>query len=153
MNANHDKPPEPVAQNSRPFASIRGSTSQTIRLSMREIVGRGYAVEDAAGQRVFERIAEAFRNGQRVQLSFANVELTIAAFLNVAVGQLFGEFTEDEIRTRLSVTDISQQDLALLKLVVDNAKAYFRRQRAGAPALQNTLQAVAANTVSSTPTN
>lgn len=126
---------------------------ETVRLSMREIVGRGYAIEEAGGQRVFEQIAQAFRNGHRVQLSFANVELTIAAFLNVAIGQLYGEFTEDEIRARLSVTDISQSDLALVKLVVDNAKAYFRRQRAGASALQNELQAVAAKTVSSTPTN
>lgn len=129
------------------------TTAEAVRLSMREIVGRGYAVEEAAGQRVFERIAEAFRNGQRVELSFANVELTIAAFLNVAIGQLYSEFTEDEIRARLSVTDISQQDLALVKLVVDNAKAYFRRQRAGASALQNELQAVAAKAVSSAPTN
>jgi hypothetical protein len=129
------------------------SSGQTVRLSMREIVGRGYAVEEAAGQRMSDRIAQAFRNGQRVELSFANVKLTIAAFLNVAIGQLYGEFSEDEIRARLSVTDISQQDLALVKLVVDNAKVYFHRQRAGAEALKNELQAVATQVVSSTPTS
>jgi hypothetical protein len=73
--------------------------------------------------------------------------------LNVAIGQLYGEFSEDEIRARLSVTDISQQDLALVKLVVDNAKVYFHRQRAGAEALKNELQAVATQVVSSTPTS
>ena len=153
MNANQNNQTEPAMQDSRPFASIRGSNSEAVRLSMREIVGCGCAVEDAAGQRVFERIAAALRNGQRVELSFANVELTLAAFLNVAIGQFYGEFTEDEIRARLSVTNISQPDLALVKLVGDNAKACFRRQQAGASALLNELRAVAAKAVSSTPTN
>ena len=116
-----------------------------VRLFVREIVGRGYATEDAAGQRVFERIVQALRNGQRVELSFANVELTIAAFLNVAIAQLYGVFTEEEIRARLTVTEISQQDLALVKLVVDNAKAYFRRQREGKSALLAQVAAMVAS--------
>ena len=153
MNANQKTQSEPRGHDSRPLASIRGSTPEPARLSLREIVGRGYAVENEAGQRVFEEIAEAFRQGQRVELSFANVELTIAASLNVAIGQLYGVFTGLEIRTRLVVTDMNQHDIALVKLVVDNAKAYFRRQRAGASALRNELQAVAAKAVSSTPTN
>jgi hypothetical protein len=116
--------------------------SETVRLSMREIVGRGYAVETEAGQRVFEQIAEALRKGQRVELSFANVELTIAAFLNVAIGQLYGGFSEEEIRAKLALTDIRQQDLALVKLVVDNAKAYFRRQSEGKNSAQFLVSAV-----------
>lgn len=81
MDANQNRQTDPLAQDSRPLASIGDSTSETTRLSLRDIVGRGYAVEDAADQRVSERIAEAFRNGQRVELLFANVELTMAAFL------------------------------------------------------------------------
>ncbi|HNQ89979.1 MAG TPA: STAS-like domain-containing protein [Verrucomicrobiota bacterium] len=108
---------------------------------------------DSAVTSVSERIAQAFRNGHRVQLSFANVELTVAAFLNVTLGQLYGEFNEEEIRARLSVTDIGQPDLAPVKLVVDSAKAHIRRQRAGSSALQNELQAVTAEAVSSTSTN
>jgi STAS-like domain of unknown function (DUF4325) len=104
---------------------------QTVRLSVREIVGRDYAVESEAGQRVSDRIAEALRTGHRVELSFQNVELTIAAFLNVAVGQLLSEFSADELRDRLAVVDITTNDRALLKRVVDNAKEYFLRRAAG----------------------
>ncbi len=104
---------------------------KTVRLSVREIVGRDYAVESEAGQRVFDRIAAALRTGHRVELSFQNVELTIAAFLNVAVGQLLSEFSTDELRDRLAFVDITANDRALLKLVVDNAKEYFRRRAAG----------------------
>ena len=101
MNANQNNQTEPSVQDSRPFVSIRGSTSEPVRLSMREIVRRGSAIEAAAGRRVFDQIAQAFRNEQRVELSFANVELTLAAFLNVAIGQLYGEFTEEEIREHI----------------------------------------------------
>jgi len=43
------------------------SPSDAVRPSMREIVGRGYAVETEAGECVFEQFAEAFRKGQRVE--------------------------------------------------------------------------------------
>ena len=111
--------------------TVNPTPRHCVRLSVREMVGRDYAVESEAGQRVFERIAEALRSGCRVELSFENVELTIAAFLNVAVGQLLSEFSADELRDRLAVVDITPNDRALLKLEVDNAKEYFRRRAAG----------------------
>ena len=51
--------------------------------------------------------------------------MTTAAFLNAAVGQLYGTFSEKKIRSLLKIEDAEQDDLALLKRVVDNAKLYF----------------------------
>jgi hypothetical protein len=48
-----------------------------------------------------------------------------SAFLNAAIGQLYGEFDEKEIRALLTVANIQPDDLALLKRVVDTAKLYF----------------------------
>ena len=59
-------------------------------------------------------------------MSFRGVTDLTSAFLNVAVGQLYGEFTEEEIRAKLSVTDASPDDLELLKRVVDRAKEFFK---------------------------
>jgi hypothetical protein len=61
-----------------------------------------------------------------VVISFEKVETTISAFLNAAIGQLYGEFTEEKIRELLSVRDVAPEDIVLLKRVVENAKAYFR---------------------------
>ena len=41
-----------------------------------------------------------------------------SAFLNAAIGQLYGKFSEETIRASLGVSDMEQEDLALLKRVV-----------------------------------
>jgi hypothetical protein len=78
------------------------------------------------GEKVHARIASAFRSGRNVRLSFRGVTDLTPAFLNAAVGQLYGEFSEDEIQARLSVADASPDDLFTLKRVADRAKEFFR---------------------------
>lgn len=78
------------------------------------------------GQKVFERIAAALKEGKSVTVSFRNVSSLTSAFLNAAIEQLYGSFSQEEIRARLKVKDISPADLALLKRVVDTAKEYFK---------------------------
>ena len=97
-----------------------------IVVSVFDIVGGPLCVSAADGQTLYEKIAPLLREGRKVALSFAKVEITISAFLNAAVGQLYGEFSEEEIRQLLVVRDMKQIDLVLLKRVVENAKAYFR---------------------------
>ena len=48
------------------------------------------------------------------------------AFLNAAIGQMYGEFPEAQIKANLSVADMEPDDLELLKRVVDSAKDYFK---------------------------
>lgn len=91
-----------------------------------DVVGSPLCVSSADGDLVHTKIAPLLRDGKNVVLSFAQVETLISAFLNAAIGQLYGELTEEQIRARLSVRDMTQEDLALLKRVVENAKAYFR---------------------------
>ena len=94
------------------------------------IVGGPLCVSASDGQRVFEKIVPLLREGRKVSLSFQGVETLISAFLNAAVGQLYGEFSEERIRELLSVRDMSPDDLAILKRVVENAKRYFANPQA-----------------------
>jgi hypothetical protein len=94
------------------------------------IIGSGLCVASEDGQRVHDKIAPLLRDGRKVSLSFDGVETLISAFLNAAVGQLYGEFPEERIRELLSVRDISQDDIAILKRVVENAKRYFANKPA-----------------------
>lgn len=81
------------------------------------------------GQIVHDEVARHLQAGKHVVLSFDNVTTLISAFLNAAIGQLYGEFTEEEIKNGLSVDKLSQEDLILLKRVVDNAKLYFLNRK------------------------
>jgi len=94
------------------------------------IVGGGLCVASEDGQKVHDKIVPLIREGRKVALSFEGVDTVISAFLNAAVGQLYGEFPEERIRELLSVRDISQDDISILKRVVENAKRYFANKPA-----------------------
>ena len=91
-----------------------------------EIVGSGLCVASDDGEKVHGQIATGLREGKKIQLSFLNVASLTSAFLNAAVGQLYGEFPEGKIKAFLSVSDTERDDLELLKRVVDTAKEYFK---------------------------
>lgn len=101
---------------------------ENIRISIYEVVGSSLCVASDDGQKVFERLSIAFKTDRNVVLSFLNVTTLTSAFLNAAIGQLYGQFSEEKIRALLKVEDAEQEDLALLKRVVDNAKLYFKNK-------------------------
>jgi hypothetical protein len=100
--------------------------SQDIPVRVFDIVGGPLCTSSDDGQLVHDRIAPLLRQGKRVALSFAQIDTVISAFLNAAIGQLYGEFKDEEIRDRLALRDMAPEDLVLLKRVVENAKAYFK---------------------------
>lgn len=102
---------------------------EEITVRVYDIVGGPLFVSAEDGQRVYEKISPLLRDGHRVVLSFDQVETMISTFLNAAVGQLYGEFSENQIRDLLTVQDMSQEDMLMLKRVVDNAKTYFKNRK------------------------
>ena len=94
-----------------------------------DVIASPLAVSSDDGQKVYDRIAPLVRQGRKVRLSFEQIETMISAFLNAAIGQLYGEFSEDTIRNLFSVREMSSEDLVLLKHVVDNAKLYFANRK------------------------
>ncbi|MFZ4465085.1 MAG: STAS-like domain-containing protein [Bacteroidales bacterium] len=89
------------------------------------ITGDRFCVEANDGQKVFEMIRKALLEKRNVTLSFLNVEMLTTAFLNTSIGQLYRDFTEEEIKENLKVENISNSGLVSLKRVVDTAKLYY----------------------------
>ena len=100
--------------------------SEPIVVRVFDIVGGPLGVSADDGQRVYDKIALLLSEGKKVSLSFEQVETMISSFLNAAIGQLYGKFPEDRIRELLSVRDMDEEDIVVLKRVVENAKAYFK---------------------------
>jgi hypothetical protein len=100
--------------------------TKNVIISPFEVVGSPLCVASDDGQKVFDRIKAALDQGHSVTVSFKNVTSLTSAFLNAAIGQLYGRFSEKEIKTKMKVANLAQDDLALLKRVVDTAKAYFK---------------------------
>lgn len=111
-----------------------------ISIRVFEIVGSGFCVASDDGQKVHDQVAIALREDRKVSLSFHNVESLTSAFLNAAIGQLYGEFSKTQIKASVSVKDMSTDDLELLKRVVDTAKLYFRDPERFKKAIEEVLE-------------
>lgn len=96
-----------------------------LTISVFEIVGSPLCVASSDGQKVYDRLAAALKEERNITLSFHSVSILTSAFLNSAIGQLYGSFSENKIRSFLKVEEIQADDLALLKRVIETAKQYF----------------------------
>jgi hypothetical protein len=99
---------------------------EQVTIRVFEIVGSSLCVASDDGQKVHDEISAVLKKKGKARLSFLNVKSLTSAFLNTAVGQLYGEFSEGQIKSNLSVAEMEQDDLYLLKRVVDTAKQYFK---------------------------
>ena len=97
-----------------------------LSINVFEIVGGPYAVSSSDGELVHARINTTLKNDGNVNLSFGNIKVLTPAFLNTAIGQLYGQFNEQYIDARLEIVDLGEDDKELLKLVVETAKQYFQ---------------------------
>jgi hypothetical protein len=97
-----------------------------ITISAFEVVGSALCVASGDGQKIYDRIARILKEGRNVKVSFRNINTLTSAFLNAAIGQLYGEFDTDKIRTGIKIEDMEPNDIALLRRVVDTAKEYFK---------------------------
>lgn len=99
-----------------------------INISAKNLVG-ALCVSADDGQRLHDNIAKFLRDDKPVNVSFDGVETLISAFLNAAIGQLYGEFPEPVLRERLAVSGMEPEDFELLERVINNAKIYFENRR------------------------
>jgi Icc-related predicted phosphoesterase len=97
-----------------------------VKIGISQIVGGGICVAASDGNKVHDTIFSEMKKGNRITLSFSGITRMTTAFLNSAIGQLYGEFTEEEIRKQLAPPiDAEPWHLNRLKLVVDRAKVFF----------------------------
>ena len=114
--------------------------SEHIHISTFEVVGSPFCVASDDGQKICDHLTAALKVDRCITLSFRNVTALTAAFLNAAIGQLYGIFSEEQIRSRLKVVDVEPDDHALLNRVVDTGKLYFKDPQRFNRVIQETME-------------
>jgi len=99
--------------------------SNRVFIKVADVIGSPLCISAEDGQKVFDKLAPLLKNGKQVTISFDRVSMLISLFLNVAIGQLYGTFSDEEVRSLVELEGLSGDDLDLLKRVVDNAKKYY----------------------------
>jgi len=85
----------------------------TIRVA--DIIGNTLCIASEDGQKIFDKLVPLIRNGKHIVISFERVSIIISLFLNAAIGQLYGTFTEEQIRSQLEVSNLAEDDIEMLK--------------------------------------
>jgi len=113
--------------------------AEPVFISVRDIVGGPLCVATEDGDRVRERIAPPLREGRRIVLSFAEVEMVIPAFLSSAIGQLYGEFSEAQVDSLVVVQDLRERNQPIIETSRLWAKAFYRDPVAYEKTIQEVL--------------
>lgn len=113
---------------------------KAVKIVVFEVVGSPLCVASSDGQKVYDRLAAVLEKDLSVSLSFHNVTTLTSAFLNTAIGQLYGTFDEEQIRSLLKVEDMEKDDLELLRRVIDTAKLYFQNRENFDQAIREELE-------------
>lgn len=114
-------------------------SEERVKIRVIETAGSNFCVAACDGQKVLDRIVDAFRKNRKIELSFAEMDELTPAFLNVAVGQLYGVFPVELVEKNLSFTDIDPEDKVVLKRVMERAKDYFEHAYSCRKALRDVI--------------
>jgi len=99
-----------------------------IKINIFEQIGSSAAVASEDGENLFERMAQALEKSMLVILDFMNIELITSTFLNASIGQLYSKYDSPFLKEHLQVENMPQEDLEILKKVVERAKEYFKNK-------------------------
>lgn len=87
-------------------------------------------ITSSEGTNIHNEILNEIKAGEQVELDFKDVELMTTAFLNVVIGQLYKEYSSDELKAHLTFANLSNADALRIKKVTDNAKLFYQNQDA-----------------------
>jgi hypothetical protein len=100
-----------------------------MKLQIHELIGPNcITLED--GQVVYERVHPELKAGRSIELDFKDVKLFASPFFNAAVGQLYKDFSSEELNRLLIMRGLTPNGSIVLRKVGENAKVYYSSARA-----------------------
>lgn len=88
-----------------------------------------FAVSTEDGEKLFHIINQKFEKSKPIKVDFDKIELIVSTFLNASIGQLYGIYPVELIQKNLTIKNMTNEDLSILKKVTDRAKEYFKDKR------------------------
>lgn len=101
----------------------------TKKIKLIEFVSFNSGVTPDEAAPIYDTIIEAFKNGDKVKLDFAGVDMMTTAFLNVMIGTLYKDYTSDQLKKLLSFDNLSDSIAIRIKKVTENAKLFYSDEK------------------------
>lgn len=90
------------------------------------LIDSPFGIDAECGQKIFDKIKLLLDQGYSVTIDFSYIRIVLPVFLNAVIGQLYGSFTEEEICDKVNIKGLSEDNLELVKCVIENAKKYYK---------------------------
>lgn len=100
------------------------------KLIVKDIINSPLAVSTEKGEMVFQAIDNHLRKNEKVVIDFKGIDLMITAFLNAAIGKLYGNknYTSEFLNQHIDLENVASEDRSLFKDVIERAKEYFENK-------------------------
>jgi len=103
--------------------------NKEVRINVYELIGYSAAILLSDGEILHKQIKKVLDKENTILiLDFNNISIIASEFLNIAIGQLYGEYEHSILAKRLTIDNLADEDLETLKRVIDNAKNYFKNK-------------------------
>lgn len=77
------------------------------------------------GITIYSLVYEALTKGDVVELDFLGISVYASPFFNMAIGKLLKDFSSEQLNKRLHLTHLSDDGLAILQKVIQNANRFY----------------------------
>jgi hypothetical protein len=91
-----------------------------------DIVNGPAAIATEDGEKLFAELSDMLSNADMVILDFEKINTLTTTFLHAAIGQLYRMFDSPFLQAHMKVVNMSQEDKAQLRKVVERAPQYFK---------------------------
>lgn len=98
------------------------------KITLKEKVTDNMAVTPAEGQPIYEEIIEHLIQGDVVELDFSDLQICTTAFLNVVIGNLYKDYTSDQLKEGIKFNGLDIPLSERIKKVTDRAKQFYKNQ-------------------------
>lgn len=99
-----------------------------IVIKVSDYTATSLAVAADEGEKVYQTIKKLFSAYQTIVLDFSDISLMTTAYLNGAIGQLYNDYSSQELADRLKLENVSADDLPLFKKVTNRAKEFYKNE-------------------------
>ena len=101
-------------------------------IRIRDYLNSQMAVSTEKAEAIFNECKRSIENGESVDLNFDGVKLIITAFLNIAIGKLYGlEIEYVKIDKYLIFSNTTPSIDEMLKRVMENSKKFYSNREKG----------------------
>ncbi len=111
--------------------------AKTIKLI--DYISQNKGITPEEGKKIYDLLLESIKASQIVTLDFENVELLTTAYLNVAIGGLYKDYSSDQLRPLLKFENITNDIALRIKKVVENAKVFYQDKESYQHNINNVL--------------